>query len=555
VDGKSDDKEIADLFELKFSMIGQNVADNNPVDCCIQPQNNIIVNSDWLISVEDVDKTVFDKMKRGKAAGMDNLSLEHVVYSHPSLIVHLSNLFNLMIKHGHVPDQFGLGIVVPLIKNKNGDLCQSDNYRGITVSPVISKIFETCLYDKFHQFLASHDLQLGFKKGVGCGPAVFTVQQIVKYFTSRGSSVFITAVDASKAFDRVNHVKLVTKLQERNVPACLINVISSWYNKLYSVVRWNGTLSKKFQVRCGVRQGGILSPILFNIYVDDLIDSLQRSGYGCYVKHTFFGCIMYADDLIIMSPSLHGLQNLLDLCSVYGNEHDIIFNPTKTVCLVVGPGRKMFKSDLFLCGQCLPWVKELKYLGVNFVCGDQLEIDVVPVKRSFYAACNSIFQKCSSAAEPVKLQLVKSFCEPLLTYCLGAVELNTKAVHELSVCWNDAFRKIFHYHRWESVKHLQFFCGDLDFVHLYDSYRWKFLCELVNKFAYVSTLSNVSVFGIFSVFLKVGTVFGIGIAKYRGIGIGIINIISKFRYFRYLFVGTRYFSVFPIPMSVSVSVF
>ena len=98
-------------------------------------------------------------MKRGKAPGIDSVSLEHIVYAHPSVIVHLTHLFNMIIIHGHVPDDFGKGIVIPLVTDKAGDLSDSDNY-----SPTISKVFEICLLDKCAHFIQSHDLQLGFKK-------------------------------------------------------------------------------------------------------------------------------------------------------------------------------------------------------------------------------------------------------------------------------------------------------------------------------------------------------------------------------------------------------
>ena len=85
----------------------------------------------------------------------------------------------------------------------------------------------------------------------------------------------MSAIGASKAFDRINHQKLTSKLIQRQLPTCFLNIFVNWYFKLYSCVRWNGVLSSCFKVLCGVRQGGILSPILFNIYVNDLIDSLR----------------------------------------------------------------------------------------------------------------------------------------------------------------------------------------------------------------------------------------------------------------------------------------
>jgi len=85
--------------------------------------------------------------------------------------------------------------------------------------------------------------------------------------------VYIAAIDASKAFDQVNHNVLFRKLVKRGAPSCFVGVLMNWYNKLESSVRWNGVLSSSFRVLCGVRQGCILSPLLFNVYVDELIES------------------------------------------------------------------------------------------------------------------------------------------------------------------------------------------------------------------------------------------------------------------------------------------
>ena len=105
-------------------------------------------------------------------------------------------------------------------------------------------------------------LQFGYKKNISCQNAVFTMQQTVDYFTQRGSTVFISSLDASKAFDRISHAKLFEKLIQRRVLDCLLRALCNWYGKLYSCVRWNGMLSEYFVVRQGVRQGGILFPFL-----------------------------------------------------------------------------------------------------------------------------------------------------------------------------------------------------------------------------------------------------------------------------------------------------
>jgi Reverse transcriptase (RNA-dependent DNA polymerase) len=484
IDDCLNDNDIAEAFCSKFESQADDIQafsdDSNRG--CNDFDDDI---GQWLVTVEDVE-SVISNMKLGKAAGIDNLTLEHIIHAHPSIVSHLRNLFNLILKHGYVPNLFGRGIVIPLIKDKHGDVTKSDNYRGITISPVISKIFEGCLLLKFQPFLYSSDLQLGFKKDIGCGPALFMFQQTVKYFRSLNSTVFVTAVDASKAFDRINHFTLLQKLRERALPACFIRVISCWYEKLYSVVRWHCVYSREFKVCAGVRQGGILSPILFNVYVDNLIEQLSNSGYGCHIGKSFMGCIMYADDLLLMSPSIIGMQHLLDICTVYGKLHNIIFNALKTVIFAVG-NHNMFRPSMFIAEQIVSWVEGCKYLGVSFIARSHLLVDVAPIKRKFYAALNSVFSRSSTLHEPVKLQLVHSFCLPLLVYCVGALELSVSSLRELGVCWNDAFRKIFGYNRWESVKVLQFFCGCLDFVHIYDLFRLKFLSQVVKKLPFISS--------------------------------------------------------------------
>jgi len=171
---------------------------------------------------------------------------------------------------------------------------------------------------------------------MGCPNAIFTLQQVTNYFEQRGSTVCMSSLDASKAFDRVDHAKLFDKLLARSVPICFLRVLVDWYSILQSVVRLNDVFSLSYIVVCGVRQGVVLSPFLFNIYVDQLISDLSSMNVGCYVNKEYFGCIMYADDLILLSPSILGLQDMLDVCCEFGADNDIIFNSRKSVCLKVG---------------------------------------------------------------------------------------------------------------------------------------------------------------------------------------------------------------------------
>lgn len=146
---------------------------------------------------------------------------------------------------------------------------------------------------------------------------------------------------------------------------------------------------------------------------------------------------------------------------------------------------KNHNTSVYLNNEPIPWSHQFKYLGIVFNVRTILQVDLSYIKRKFYAALNSLLARCCNAVETVKLKLIESFCLPLLTYCTGALELTTSAINELGVCWNDAYRKIFHYNRWESVKQVQYFFGSLDFKHMYDLARHKFLSVVSHKVPYL----------------------------------------------------------------------
>ena len=124
------------------------------------------------------------------------------------------------------------------------------------------------------------------------------------------------------------------------------------------------------------------------------------------------------------------------------------------------------------------WVKSIKYLGILLPAGNALSVDIGYMKRRFYVSCHSVLNKCKYVNDDVKLHLVKTFCLPMLTYCVAALDLCKQNIRDLAVCWNDAFRKIFPHNRWESVKDV-LFC-ELPFELLYDLMRWKFLSSTNN---------------------------------------------------------------------------
>jgi hypothetical protein len=136
------------------------------------------------------------------------------------------------------------------------------------------------------------DLQFDFKKNRGCPSSIFTLRQLVNYYNERGNNVYIASLDAAKAFDRVNHFKLFSTLLNKSLPFWFVDIIAKWYLKLSVVVRWNGFNSGVFRILSGVRQGGLLSPPFFNVYIDSVINRLRTSSLGCYYYISYLDIVI-----------------------------------------------------------------------------------------------------------------------------------------------------------------------------------------------------------------------------------------------------------------------
>ena len=418
-------------------------------------------------------------MHTGKACGPDDLSAEHLLYAHPSLIVHLKLLFSSIFSHGFVPDCFGAGTIVPVIKDKTGNLNDIENYRPITLIPVISKLFESLLLTICQRFLPTDDLQFGFKPGLGCTDAIFALKSTINYFNTRGSCVYAAALDLRKAFDSVNHYKLFKELLNYDIPVAIVDIICNWYSKFFVAVRWNGAMSSQFHVGSGVRQGSTLSPTLFNLLMHVFISNLRRTDMGCHIKNHFYGCFLYADDIILLSPSVHGLQVMLNVCCSTSSSLLLEFNCSKSFCLQFGKVCSKSIDPLSLGTNSISWVDSLKYLGVHLLGSRRhVTFDVGPLKRSFYRACNCIASHASKLDEILHLYLQETYSLPLLTYALPAVSLSARQSNELNVCWNSVYRLIFGFRKWESVKSFINGLGRLNFHFIAKVRRCKFYFHL-----------------------------------------------------------------------------
>ena len=176
------------------------------------------------VSIENVMDAIC-RMKQGKCADDEGLVPEHFHHAPFGLIQRLVTLFNQMLKHGYVPNQFRFGFMIPIIKDNQGNHSDLSNYRGITISPITSKVFEHVLKIVFSSHLPTSSYQFGFKKKSSTIHALHCFRETVEYFINNESRVYCSFLDASKAFDRVIHSGLFIKLMNKNVPKVFVDIM------------------------------------------------------------------------------------------------------------------------------------------------------------------------------------------------------------------------------------------------------------------------------------------------------------------------------------------
>lgn len=462
VEGARSPQDIAELFAKHFKIdpITTPSSDSSNIKNKRTDSNNNDITYDF--SPEDIIRIV-RSMSRGKSPGMDGLSIEHIIFAGPEIYRVLAQLFSLLLNFSYLPSDLMKTVVIPVPKNKTGNLSSLNNYRPISLGSILGKLLERLIYPELTQNVRIDDAQFGFRPGLSTDAAIFSLKHVINYYKSRSTSVYACFLDLSRAFDLVNYDLLWKKLSTSSVPLKVVSLLRYWYDNQTNCVRWGDSLSNEYRLDCGVRQGGLTSPDLFNLYMNDLIVELRKTKVGCHIGNMCINNLSYADDMVLLSPSINGLRRLISVCEQYAKEHGLIYNVNKSEMMVFKAGRGPLKvPPLYLNNTPVKRVERFKYLG--HILNEHLtdDDDIERERRALAVRCNMLARRFAKCDVNVKNILFKTYCQNFYT-CHLWTNFSRKAHSTIRVQYNDAYRILMKLPRYNSASNMFASAGVNDF--------------------------------------------------------------------------------------------
>ena len=376
-----------------------------------------------------------------KAVGPDGIANAFLKHATDELLGILLKFLNLNIKHGMVSSNWCQDFITLI--HKEGPKHNPGNYRGLCIMNSLLKLLCSMLNERLTLYCNTRNLinkeQIGFQKNSRTPDHILTLKAIVnKYVTDKeGKKLYTCFIDIKNAFDSVWHDGLFRKVENIGINGNILDLIKSIYKKTKCAVKINKT-TKYFEYQKGVQQGNPLSPLLFNLYINDLFKNIISKNPISLDNTNHFNALMYADDLIILSTSKEGLQPNLNALNDYCKKWKLDINYVKTKCLTFTNGTQKEKHNFTLNSETIENVKEYKYLRITI---NSKKCSFIPTladlgckgKRALYAIISKI---------PLKLFPIKTMLK-LFDVCITPILLYGSEI------WR-AYTNIDH-NKWEST--------------------------------------------------------------------------------------------------------
>lgn len=388
-----------------------------------QKPNNIELEEETRVAEEDkgcyileveVEKALRE-MKNHKASGIDGLPVELLKSLGSSGVKELTYLCNTIYEKGEWPDDFLSAVMIPLEKKRNAKKCE--DFRTISLishaAKVLLRVINRRLRGRLEESIAEE--QFGFRRGKGTRDAIGLLRVIGERYIERGRQLYTVFVDLEKAFDRVQWNKLMNILKKNGVDWRDRRLIKNLYLQQRIRVQIGDEMTEESIMGRGVRQGCCLSPILFNIYLEHIMQKCMKQNRGVRVGGRRIECIRFADDMVLLAENERTMINMLKDLNKTCEEFGMRINKKKTKCMVISARR--VGTTIRLGQEVIEQVSAFKYLGSiiteDMRCHKEVKTRIAMAKEAFNKKRRLL---CGSMDRNLRKRLAKCFIWSVALY-------------------------------------------------------------------------------------------------------------------------------------------
>ena len=375
-------------------------------------------NTDGPVILKEEVRKAINSLRPGKAPGDDEISTEMLQALDEIGIDKITDLCNKIYDSGYIPEDMKKSTFIPLPKKPKAVNCT--DFRTISLMSHVTKILLKIILYRNSAAIDREigENQSGFRKGKGTREGIFNLRTINERYLEKQKDVYICFIDYEKAFDRVNHEKLIEKLKLAGMDGKDVRIIARLYWEQAAVVRTDQGNSEGIEIRRGTRQGCVLSPYLFNLFTELIFRAIESEDEGVSVGGRRISNLRYADDTAITAENENELQILAKRVNKEGKDFGMKMNIKKTKTMVVSRKSEIPKVKIHLDGQEVEQVSKFVYLGELITENGKSEEEIrrrIEIARKSFSKMRTIMTN-PKISIPARLRFIKCYVWSTLLY-------------------------------------------------------------------------------------------------------------------------------------------
>lgn len=387
-------------------------------------------------------KSAIKQLKNNKAPGADNIAAEMLKADIEVMTELLHPIVREVWEGEEIPEDFTDALIIKLAKK--GDLTVCSNWRGITLLNAINKILSIIVHDRLSTVLEPiiRKQQGAYRPKRSCIDNINTLRIIMEQSVEFNAPLYLLFVDFKQAFDSLDRNVLWRILSSYGIPTKILNIIKGLYRRAKCRIVHRGKLGRSFTVDSGVKQGCVLSPLLFLLVLDWVMRKVDTGSRGIQWTLTErLEDIDFADDLTLMAQAARDMQESLRLLVKYAGQVGLKINAAKTKLMRINTTAPCI---LTIDGETIQEVEHFCYLGSDLAKDGGADMDAqsrIQKARQAFISLNNIWNS-TQLSRNLKLKFFKSNCISVLLYGCETWKVTSKIENKIQVFVNRCLRRI-----------------------------------------------------------------------------------------------------------------